>query len=53
MRRYLVVDDNAELAENVAEILCDLGDHAVGISDPKQALEGLGLLQLPQPRRVR
>ncbi len=39
MRRYLVVDDNAELAENVAEILCDLGDHAVGISDPKQALE--------------
>jgi CheY-like chemotaxis protein len=39
MRSYLVVDDNLELAENVAEILADTGAHVDVASDGPSALE--------------
>lgn len=38
-RRYLVVDDNLALAENVAEILIDLGAEALSVNDAVRALE--------------
>jgi two-component system, response regulator PdtaR len=39
MRRYLIVDDNEALAENVAEILRDAGDQAVVAHSGPEALE--------------
>ena len=39
MRSYLVVDDNREFAENVAEILRDLGDEAVLAATGREALD--------------
>ena len=39
MRSYLVVDDNAEFAENLAEILRDQGDEAVVAESGPRALE--------------
>ncbi len=41
MRRYLLVDDNLELAENLAEILRDRGDEVDLASDGQQALDFL------------
>jgi CheY-like chemotaxis protein len=38
MRRYLIVDDNLELAENLAEILRDRGDEAEVAGDGPAAL---------------
>lgn len=40
-RRYLVVDDNAEFAENVAEILTDAGAEVSVAAEGKSALEQL------------
>lgn len=45
MRRYLVVDDNRDLAENLAEILADEGAEAAVATSGREALE--------QVRRVR
>lgn len=42
MRTYLVVDDNREFAENVAEILRDRGDEVVIATAGPEALERLG-----------
>jgi len=39
MRRYLVVDDNRDLAENLAEILADEGAEAAVASSGREALE--------------
>ncbi len=39
MRRYLIVDDNRALAENLAEILRDEGAEATVTADGAQALE--------------
>jgi CheY-like chemotaxis protein len=39
MRRYLLVDDNAAFAENLAEIIGDMGDQALVASSGAQALE--------------
>ncbi len=39
MRRYLVVDDNRDLAENLAEILADEGAEATVASSGREALE--------------
>ncbi len=41
MRRYLIVDDNQQLGENLAEILNDLGDAATAVSSPSLALTTL------------
>ncbi len=41
MRRYLVVDDNLAFAENIAEILRDVGDEACVAGDGATALEFL------------
>jgi CheY-like chemotaxis protein len=41
MRRYLIVDDNVALAENVAEILRDAGDDAVVAGSGPEALDRL------------
>jgi CheY-like chemotaxis protein len=41
MRRYLVVDDNLAFAENIAEILRDVGDEACVANDGPAALEFL------------
>lgn len=38
MRRYLIVDDNQPLAENLGEILREQGDEAVVAADPAHAL---------------
>jgi len=38
MRRYLVADDNRELAENLAEILRDRGDEALTAANGAEAL---------------
>lgn len=38
-RHYLVVDDNLEFAENVAEIIRDAGAEVTVSTDPRQALE--------------
>lgn len=38
MRRYLIVDDNVEFAENVAEILRDGGDEVSIAADGREAL---------------
>lgn len=43
MRRYLLVDDTVELAENYAEILRDAGDEADVTGEPTRALELLRL----------
>ncbi|HEX9241869.1 MAG TPA: response regulator, partial [Anaeromyxobacter sp.] len=37
MRSYLVVDDNRDFAENLAEILRDGGDEVVVAGDGRQA----------------
>jgi len=42
MRRYLVVDDNRDLAENLAEILADGGAEAAVASSGREALEQVG-----------
>jgi len=39
MRRYLIVDDNLPFAENIAEILCELGDEARVAGSAAEALE--------------
>ncbi|MHB8418094.1 MAG: response regulator [Myxococcales bacterium] len=39
MRRYLIVDDNRELAENLAEIIGDAGHGATIAPDGRQALQ--------------
>jgi len=39
MRRYLLLDDNRALAENLAEILRDLGDEATVATDGEKAVE--------------
>jgi CheY-like chemotaxis protein len=39
MRRYLIVDDNAAFAENLAEIIADSGDQAVVATEGEKALE--------------
>ncbi len=39
MRRYLIVDDNREFAENLAEIVRDLGDEAETAAGGREALE--------------
>jgi CheY-like chemotaxis protein len=39
MRRYLIVDDNAAFAENLAEIIGDAGDQAVVATGGERALE--------------
>lgn len=39
MRHYLLLDDNAAFAENLAEILRDSGDEATVVTDGAQALE--------------
>ena len=41
MRRYLIVDDNRPLAENLAEILRDRGDDAVVTTSGPEALTHL------------
>ncbi len=38
-RRYLVVDDNVAFAENLAEIIADVGDEAVVVDSGARALE--------------
>jgi CheY-like chemotaxis protein len=38
MRRYLIVDDNAEFAENLAEILRDLGDEVAVATSGAEAV---------------
>lgn len=42
MRRYLIVDDNREFAENLAEILRDEGDEVVIALDGREALRVIG-----------
>jgi two-component system, response regulator PdtaR len=39
MRRYLIVDDNRDFAENLAEILRDTGDEVLIAENGKEALE--------------
>jgi CheY-like chemotaxis protein len=39
MRRYLIVDDNLDFAENLAEILRDTGDEVLIAENGKEALE--------------
>jgi CheY-like chemotaxis protein len=39
MRRYLLLDDNRALAENIAEILRDMGDEASVVTDGQKAVE--------------
>jgi two-component system, response regulator PdtaR len=39
MRRYLLVDDNTAFAENLAEIIADVGDEAVVTTSGASALE--------------
>ncbi len=39
MRRYLIVDDNVAFAENLAEIIADVGDEAVVVDSGARALE--------------
>ncbi len=39
MRRYLIVDDNREFAENLAEILRDSGDEVAIAEGGPEALE--------------
>ena len=41
MKRYLIVDDNRALAENLAEILRDAGEEAVVLERGTQALEAV------------
>jgi two-component system, response regulator PdtaR len=41
MRRYLIVDDNRDFAENLAEILRDDGDEAVVAESGAEALEAV------------
>jgi two-component system, response regulator PdtaR len=43
VRRYLIVDDNRPLAENLAEILRDQGDEVVVAEDGSQGLRELAL----------
>ncbi|HSD21184.1 MAG TPA: response regulator, partial [Anaeromyxobacter sp.] len=38
MRTYLIVDDNRDFAENLAEIVRDLGDDVVVASDGREAV---------------
>lgn len=42
MRRYLIVDDNREFAENLAEILRDRGDEATVAAGGEEALVAVG-----------
>jgi CheY-like chemotaxis protein len=41
MRRYLIVDDNRELAENLAEIIEDQGAQAVAVASGPEAVEAV------------
>ena len=41
MRSYLVVDDNRDFAENLAEILRDGGDDVVVAADGREAAEAV------------
>lgn len=57
MVRILVVDDNRDLAENLAEILQDAGYDTDTFDDPREALDavapgryGLCLLDIRMPR---
>ena len=50
-RKYLVVDDNAQFAENVAEILTDAGAEVCTASDAKAALTQLRNTRSRERRR--